>query len=98
MYIRGEWFGIIDGQIRQFLTELSARHTSVLLFQDDNLSRYQSSVMKLGICIDITDIWFGIANEQISSFFKIICKPHDSSGVFLFHVFIGLGLATDNEK
>ena len=90
MYIRGEWFGIIDGQIRQFLTELSARHTSVLLFQDDNLSRYQSSVMKLGICIDITDIWFGI--------FKIICKPHDSSAVFLFHVFIGLGLATDNEK
>ena len=32
---------------------------------------------KLGMCIDILDIWFGIANGQISSnFFGVICPRH----------------------
>ena len=36
-------------------------------FQDDNLSKHQWIFTKLGMCIDIVEIWFGIANGQISS-------------------------------
>ena len=36
-------------------------------FQDDNLSKHQWIFTKLGMCIDIMEIWFGIANGQISS-------------------------------
>ena len=35
---------------------------SVILFLDDNISKYQWVFTKLGICIDIMEIWFGIAN------------------------------------
>ena len=35
-------------------------------FPDDNLSRHQWIFTKLGMCIDIVEIWFGIANGQIS--------------------------------
>ena len=38
-------------------------------FQDDNLSKHRWIFIKLGMCIDIVDIWFGIANGQISSNF-----------------------------
>ena len=38
-------------------------------FPDDNLSNHQWIFTKLGMCIDIVEIWFGIANEQISSYF-----------------------------
>ena len=34
------WFGIANGQIRQFLTELSAQDTSIFSFPDDNLSKH----------------------------------------------------------
>ena len=33
------------------------------------MSKYQWIFTKLGVCIDIVEIWFGIANGQISSFF-----------------------------
>ena len=46
------------GKFLQFLTELSAR--------DNNLSKYQCISTKLGMCIAIVEIWFGIANRQIS--------------------------------
>ena len=36
---------------------------------DDNLSKYQWIFTKLGMCIDIMEIWFGIANGQILSIF-----------------------------
>ena len=36
---------------------------------DDNLSKHQWIFTKLGMCIDIVEIWFGIANGQISSNF-----------------------------
>ena len=43
-------------------------------FPDDNLSKYQWIFTKLGMCIDIVEIWFGIANGQISSnFYGGIC-------------------------
>ena len=34
-------------------------------FPDDNLSKRQWIFIKLGMCIDIVEIWFGIANGQI---------------------------------
>ena len=42
---------------------------SVVSFPEDKLSRCKWIFTKLGMCIDIEDIWFGIANRQISSIF-----------------------------
>ena len=39
-------------------------------FPDDNLSKHQWIFTKLGMCIVIEEIWFGIANGQISSNFS----------------------------
>ena len=67
------------GKFCQFLTELSARDTPIFSFPDDNLSKHQWIFTKLGICIDIVEIWFGIANGQISSIFDrviFICPRH----------------------
>ena len=43
--------------------------TSLFSFPDDNLSKYQWISIKLGMCIDIVEIWIGIADQQISSLF-----------------------------
>ena len=48
------------GKFRQFLTEFSARDTHIFSFPDDNLSKHQWIFTKLGMCIDIMEIWFGI--------------------------------------
>ena len=56
--------GLLIGKIRQFLTELSARDTSVFSFPDDNLSKYTWIFTKIVIYIDIVKIWFGFANGQ----------------------------------
>ena len=51
-------------------------------FPDDNLSKHQWIFTKLGMCIDIVEIWFGIANRQISSNFdRVICQDMP---IFLF--------------
>ena len=69
-------FGIANGQIRQFFTELSAQDTPIFSFPDYNLSK-QGIFTKLAICIDIKEIWFGIANGQISSnFYGVMCPRH----------------------
>ena len=48
----------------------SVRRPSVRFsFPDDNLSKHQWIFTKLGMCIDIVEIWFWIANGQISSNF-----------------------------
>ena len=57
------------GKFCQILTELSARDMPIFLFLDDNLSKYQGMLTKLGTCIDMKEIWFRIANGQISSMF-----------------------------
>ena len=65
----------------------SVSRTSVLLsvrfsFLDDNLSKHQWIFTKLGMCIDIVEIWFGIANGQISSnFYGVNCSRH-------IHIFV----------
>ena len=47
---------------------------SVFSFPDDNLSKCQWIFTKLGVCIDIVEIWFGIVNGQILSIFdRVIC-------------------------
>ena len=53
---------------------LSVSHMSVCLsvhfsFPDDNLSKHQWIFTKLGMCIDIVEMWFGIANGKILSNF-----------------------------
>ena len=49
---------------------LSIRRMSVhFSFPDDNLSKHQWIFTKLGMCIDIMEIWFGIANGQILQIF-----------------------------
>ena len=65
----GSGSGLLMGEFCQFLTEFSARDASVFSFPDDNLSKYQRIFSKLGMCVDIVDIWFGIANGQVSSNF-----------------------------
>ena len=57
------------GKFHQILMELS--------FPDNNLSKCQWIFTKLGMCIDIVEIWFGVANGQISSNFdRVICLRH----------------------
>ena len=53
------------GKFPQILMELSARDTPIFLLLDDNLCQCQGILTKLGTCIDIKEIWFGIANRQI---------------------------------
>ena len=54
--------GLLMGKFHQFLTELSACDMSVFFFLDDNFSKYQWFFTKLGMCIDIVKLCFGIAN------------------------------------
>ena len=56
------------GKFRQILTELSARDMPILSFPDDNLSKYQGILTKLGSCIDMKEIWFGIAHQCLTKF------------------------------
>ena len=54
-----------------------SRKSVRLSLPDDTLSKHQWIFFKLGICIDIVEIWFGIANRQISSmFYGVICLRH----------------------
>ena len=51
-------------------------------FPDDNWSKHQWIFTKLGMCIDIVEIWFGIANGQIlSNVYGVICLRHDNGRV-----------------
>ena len=70
------------GKFRQILTDLPARDTPIFSFPDGNLSKYQVILTKLGTCIDIKEIWFRIANGQISSMLdRGICPRHNNGGV-----------------
>ena len=61
--------GLLMGKFRQIFTELSAQDMPIFSFPDDNLSKHQWIFTELGMCIDIVEVWFGIANGQISSIF-----------------------------
>ena len=76
------------GKCCQILTELSALDTPIFSFPDDILCKCQGIVTKLGTCIDIREIWLGIANGQISSMFDRLTSPrHNNNGVLYFKVF-----------
>ena len=62
------------GKFCQIFMELPARDTPIFSFPNDNLSKYQGIFTKRAVCIDIKEIWFGIANGQISSNFYS-CLP-----------------------
>ena len=51
-------------------------------FPDDKLSKHQWIFTKLCMCIDIVEIWFGIANGQISSKFYGFIYPRHA------HIFV----------
>ena len=64
-------------KFRQILMKLPARDMPIFSFPDDNLSTCQAILTKLGACIDIKEIWFGIANGQILlNFDSVICPRH----------------------
>ena len=69
------------GKFCQILTELSVPDTPKFFFPDDNLSKCQGFLTKLGTCIDIKEIWFGIASGKISSLFDSYLSQHDNGGV-----------------
>ena len=56
----------------------SYAHLSIhILFPDDNFCKHQWIFTKLGMCIDIVEIWFGIANGQFPLNFEgVICPRH----------------------
>ena len=50
---------------------------SVFSFLGNNLSESEWIFTRLGMCIDIVEIWFGVANGQIPSIFdRVICPGH----------------------
>ena len=58
-------------------------------FLDDNLSKRQWIFAKLGMCIDIVEIWFGVANGQISSIVDRVTACHMiMAGYYCFVFFI----------
>ena len=62
------------GKFRQIFTELTAPDMLIFSFLDNNLSKKRGILTKLAICIDIKEIWFGIANGEIlSNFYGVIC-------------------------
>ena len=69
-------FRVLMGKCRQFLTVLFAQDLSNFSYLDDNLSKYQWIFTKLGLYIDIVEIWFGTANGQISLTFDSYLPRH----------------------
>ena len=73
------------GKFHQFLTELSAHDVSLFSFWDKDLSKFQWIFAKLGMCIDIVETCFWIANGQSSSICdRVICPQHDTAGYYSF--------------
>ena len=63
------WYGIANGKIlSNFNRVIYPRHTPIFI-SDDNLSKCQGVLTKLGTCFDMKVILFGIANGQILSVF-----------------------------
>ena len=62
----------------------------IFSFTDDNLCKCQGILNNLSTCIDIKEIWFGIANGQISSVFdRVICCDMIMGGYYSLFLFGG---------
>ena len=58
---------------------------AIFSFPDTDWSKRQWIFAKLGMCIDIVEIWSGIANGQISSIFNRVTYPsHNIVSLFDF--------------
>ena len=69
--------GLLMCEFRQLLMELAAHDMFIFSFLKANLRKCQWIFTKLGICIDIMEICFRIANGQSSSIFvRVICLWH----------------------
>ena len=54
-------------------------HVSVrlfFLFTDDNLSKHQWIFTKLGVCVDLVKIWFGIVMDKFRHSFTELLARH----------------------
>ena len=71
------------GKFRQILTELSAR--DIFSFPDDNLSKSQGILTKLGTFVDIRRSGLGLL---MGIFYRGICPRQENGGVLSFYVFI----------
>ena len=63
---------LLMGKFCQFLTNKSARDTSIFSFPDNNLSKYQWMFTKLAACIDIVGHWYGIATRVVQKVLSLI--------------------------
>ena len=68
-----QWKSGFSPYSKVFLPRFTIVHVSirpsVFSFSGDNFSKWQWIFMKLGVCIDIVEIWLGIAYGQISLIF-----------------------------
>ena len=71
------WFQNGRPFVRPSACRTSVRPSVRISFPENNLSKYQWNFAKLGMCIDIMEIWFGIASGQISSIFDEVICPRD---------------------
>ena len=65
-------------------------HSSVIPFPDDNFNKCEWIFPKLGVCIDIMEIWIGIANGQIFSIFDKVTSQQHSNYLFTFLFKVGI--------
>ena len=71
------WFHVGHPWVCSSVSCTSGRQSIRILFPDDILNKHQWIFTKLGVCIDIAEIWFGIANGHFSSNFDgVICPRH----------------------
>ena len=71
------WFGIANGQIRQILTELSARDTPIFSFPDDNLTKHLWISTKLGIALILWRPGLGLLMGKFCKILDgVICPRH----------------------
>ena len=74
--------GLLIGKFRQSLTVNCPREMPIFSVLDDNLCKYQGILNKLGTYIDIKEIWFGIANGQISSLTELSARDTIMAGFY----------------
>ena len=76
------------GKFHQILKELPAQD-HIFSFSGYNFSKCQGILIKLGTCIDMKEIWFTIANGQISSMFdRVICLRQDWWDIIVEHFYL----------
>ena len=73
------------GKFCQFLTELSAHHTSIFSFPYDNLSKYQT---KLDMCMILCSSSLGLQMGKLCQFLTELSAYHMiMAGIIVSHFF-----------